>query len=99
LCQRYYERIGFGNADSRYPTVGSIASAGGQPAIMSVAFAVTKRAIPTIADVGSASVTNAASASSDGATVNGFRFAATSSASGFFSGTHILTGVTASIEL
>jgi hypothetical protein len=98
LCQRYYERIGFGDASSRYPTTGSIASSSGQPAVASIAFAVTKRTIPTLVD-GTISLTSASSASSDGATVNGFRFAATSNTTGFFSGTYLTSGVTASAEL
>jgi len=99
LCQRYFEKIGFGDANSRSPTTSGIASSGGQPAVMTVSFAVTKRAIPTVADSGAISLNNASSAGSDGPTVNGCRLTATSSGSGFFSGTYTTAGITATAEL
>jgi hypothetical protein len=97
LCQRYFEKIGFGDSNSRYPTVGGYVNASSVSILQSVAFAVTKRAIPTIT-AGSAA-TFSCTASVDGPSVNGFRLIATSTTSGFISASFTSDGVTASIEL
>ena len=97
LCQRYYEKIGFGDSNSRYPTVSAVATSASQSTFMSVAFAVPKRAIPTLTK-GAASTSNCTDAA-DGASIQGFRYYITSSASGAYSASFLADGIAVSIEL
>jgi hypothetical protein len=97
LAQRYYEKIGFGDSNSRYPTVAAVATAASQSTFMSVAFAVPKRAIPTLTK-GAASTSNCTDGA-DGAAIQGFRYIITSSASGAYFSSFLTDGIAASIEL
>jgi hypothetical protein len=97
LCQRYYEKVGFGDASSRYPTVAGYASAASQQTYMSVNFQVYKRSLPTLTK-GTASLSNCTD-SADGSSYQGFRYIITSSASGAYSGQFVTDGITASAEL
>ena len=96
LCQRYFEKVGFGDSNSRYPTVFGYATAGGQ-IYMSVNFVVAKRAIPTLVK-GSDSVSNCTTAV-DGPSYQGFRYFITATATGLAGGSFTTDGETASSEL
>jgi hypothetical protein len=97
LCQRYYEKIGFGDANSRYPTVWGYVGGAGATVYMSVSFVVSKRAIATLVK-GTDAVTNGTT-SADGTTYNGFRYFISGSAAGQAGATFSTDGITASAEL
>ena len=97
LCQRYYEKIGFGDANSRYPTVWGYVGGAGATVFMSVSFVVSKRAIATLVK-GTDAVTNGTTGA-DGTTYNGFRYFISGSATGQAGATFSTDGITASAEL
>jgi len=97
LCQRYFEKVGFGDGSSRYPTLVGYLNATNQQATVGVSFVVPKRAIPTIVK-GTDSVSNCTTAI-DGSSIQGFRYLITASSAGQFTANFVNDGVTASSEL
>lgn len=97
LCQRYYEKIGFGDSNSRYPTVWGYAAGAAAAIYMSVSFVVAKRAIPTLVK-GTDAVTNGTT-SVDGSTYQGFRYFVSATSLGQAGAAFSSDGVTASAEL
>jgi hypothetical protein len=98
-CQRYYERIGFGDSNSRYPATGGYANTFNVVSIAPVAFAVSKRAIPTLTSSGTRVFTNASSGGVNGASVSGFRLEIVSDGGGNFSGAYSTGGIAVESEL
>jgi hypothetical protein len=98
LCQRYYEKIGFGDSNSRYPNVWGYAAGAAAVVYMSVSFAVTKRAIPTLVKGTEAILVNGTT-SVDGSTYQGFRYFITATGLGQAGAAFSTDGVTASAEL
>ena len=97
LCQRYFEKVGFGDSNSRYPTSIAYAASSSEYVCSLVPFVVAKRTIPTIVD-GTVNLSQATS-SIDGPSIQGFRFCVTATSSGTYGGSYVTSGVTASAEL
>jgi hypothetical protein len=97
LCQRYFEKIGFGSNDSRYPTLINYSASSSEYSCTSVSFVVAKRTVPTIVD-GTINLSNATSGI-DGSSIQGFRFCVIAAAAGIYGGSYLTSGVTASAEL
>jgi hypothetical protein len=97
LCQRYFEKVGFGDSNSRYPSLVGYLNATSQNAAVGVSFVVAKRAVPTLVK-GSDSVSNCTTAV-DGASIQGFRYLITATATGQAGANFLADGVTATSEL
>ena len=97
LCQRYFEKVGFGDSNSRYPTAIAYAAGAGEYVCSPISFVVAKRTSPTIVD-GTTNLSNATS-SIDGPSIQGFRLAAVAVAAGQYAVNYLTSGVTASAEL
>ena len=98
LCQRYYEKVGFGDSNSRYPNIWGYAAGAAGSVYMSVSFVVAKRVIPTLVK-GTESVLANGTTSVDGPTYQGFRYFITATALGQAGAAFSTDGVTASAEL
>jgi hypothetical protein len=98
LCQRYFEKVGFGDSNSRYPNVWGYAAGAAGAVYMSVSFVVAKRVIPTLVK-GTESILSNGTTTTDGPTYQGFRYAVSSTALGQAGAAFSTDGVTASAEL
>ena len=98
LCQRYYEKLGFGDSNSRYPTVWGYAAGASAAVYMSVSFVVAKRVIPTLVK-GTEAVLSNGTTTTDGPTYQGFRYFVSATALGQAGASFSTDGVTASAEL
>lgn len=98
LCQRYYEVIG-GNSGG-FPSLQSYGAAAASYA-QSMSFNVAKRAAPTMAVVGTWTVTNSSQPTADAASTTGFRIYAVATLLGrcIFETTNSSNYITASAEL